>query len=205
VGRPLAALDEEGVVSSELYGGQDPGALGRHPNSQRFHDLLAAIGELHDRKQQDYGRDDDPFFNVRAGAHQWGVDPWIGALMRAGDKMARLQVYAKTGTLANEGAEDSFMDLAVYALIGLVLWKEEHEQEASSKSSGGIVRVIDPRKRSARVSGDEHDNAHAPATEHTHGPVFNYNPGALHFHETWFRAPHPIGEVRGHHLPDRRA
>src|SRR5690242_20476207 len=41
-------------------------SMSRHPNSQRFHDILAELGELHDRKQADYGRGDDPFANVRA-------------------------------------------------------------------------------------------------------------------------------------------
>ncbi|PZM89646.1 MAG: hypothetical protein DIU79_15130, partial [Actinobacteria bacterium] len=82
------------------------------------------IAALHDAKQRDYGREHDPFANVR-GASEWGVRPWVAAMVRATDKLRRLQQYARTGTLANEGAEDSFLDLAVYALIALILWREE--------------------------------------------------------------------------------
>src|SRR5207245_10917894 len=47
-------------------------ALARHPNSARFHQILKELGELHDKKQADYGRGDDPFANVRAST-EWGV------------------------------------------------------------------------------------------------------------------------------------
>jgi hypothetical protein len=89
----------------------------------RFQEILAEIDSLHLRKQQDYGADHDPFANVRAST-EWGVPAWVGALIRATDKIRRLQTYARRGTLANEGVEDSFRDLAVYALIGLILWEE---------------------------------------------------------------------------------
>lgn len=100
--------------------------MDRHPASARFHELLATMGELHDRKQKDYGRDDDPFANVR-GTEDWGQPAWVGAMIRGTDKIKRLQTYARKGELANESVEDAFLDLAVYALIGLVLWEEEQE------------------------------------------------------------------------------
>lgn len=98
----------------------------RHPNSQRFHQILTELGELHDRKQQDYGRDSDPFANVR-GSEDWGMPAWVGAMVRATDKVRRLQTYARKGELANESVEDAFMDLAVYAVIAMVLWEQDQE------------------------------------------------------------------------------
>lgn len=38
----------------------------RHPNSARFHEILEELGALHDKKQMDYGRADDPFANINA-------------------------------------------------------------------------------------------------------------------------------------------
>ena len=99
-------------------------------SSQRFHEILKELGDLHDRKQKDYGSNADPFANIRA-SEAWGVPPWVGALIRGSDKLKRLQRYAETGTLDNEGAEDSLRDLAVYAIIALVLWEEE---QASPKN-----------------------------------------------------------------------
>lgn len=114
LGRPIYRL-----VGDTL----EPATPDRHPGSERFHRILRDLGHLHDRKQRDYGRADDPFANVRA-ATEWGVPEWVGAMIRATDKVRRLQTFAQRGTLANEGVEDAFMDLAVYAVIGLVLFQE---------------------------------------------------------------------------------
>jgi hypothetical protein len=117
------------------HGNLPPGAIiqvddiseaqgGRHPNSARFHEILKSLGELHDRKQADYGRGDDPFANVRA-SDEWGVSPWVGAMIRLNDKVRRLQSLAAKGYLANESAADSLQDIAVYAIIALVLLEQE--------------------------------------------------------------------------------
>jgi len=110
---------------------EDPGTISmtsvvpvRHPNSARFHEILGELGALHDRKQADYGKGDDPFANVRS-SEEWGVDGWKGAMIRLNDKVKRLQNYSRNGTLKNEGVEDSFMDIAVYAVIAYVLWEQE--------------------------------------------------------------------------------
>lgn len=96
----------------------------RHPSSQRFHDLLIELGDLHDRKQADYGTDKDPFANLRDSSG-FGVRPSIGALIRLNDKVNRLKAFASRGSLQNESAEDSLRDIAVYAIIALVLSEEE--------------------------------------------------------------------------------
>ena len=98
-------------------------SMARHPGSARFHELLQEIGDLHDAKQKDYGSEADPFANVRASL-AWGIPGWVGALVRLGDKVVRLQSFARKGILANESAKDSMMDIAVYALISLVLYEE---------------------------------------------------------------------------------
>jgi len=95
-----------------------------HPASQRFHEILRELGALHDKKQKDYGTDTDPFANVR-GSTEWGVPAWVGALVRANDKIKRLQSFARKGVLANESVQDSLRDLAVYAVISLVLYEQE--------------------------------------------------------------------------------
>ena len=100
----------------------------RHPNSERFHQILKKLGELHDKKQEDYGRGDDPFANIRS-SQEWGVKPWIGALVRLNDKVKRLQKFAIKGSLANEGVEDSLLDISVYAAIALVLYEQEGKSE----------------------------------------------------------------------------
>ncbi len=89
----------------------------------RFHALLNQLGRLHDKKQRDYGTDADPFANIR-GSAEWGIEPWLGALLRAGDKVKRLKTFAQKRSLANESVRDSLLDLAAYSLIALILMEE---------------------------------------------------------------------------------
>ena len=102
--------------------------ISRHPASARFHELLVEAGQLHDLKQSDYGRGSDPFANVRSST-EWGLPAWIGAMVRLNDKVRRLQSLATKGHLNNEAALDSFMDIAVYALIARVLFEGESQSQ----------------------------------------------------------------------------
>jgi hypothetical protein len=102
-----------------------------HPSSKRFHELRMLMGELHDKKQSDYGKDEDPFANVRS-SEEWGTDAWIGAMIRLNDKVTRLKSLASKGYLNNEAAIDSFMDIAVYALIACVLYEQKLEENNAS-------------------------------------------------------------------------
>lgn len=110
------------AMRSNTDGNSD--VLARHPNSARFHELLGELGALHDKKQADYGRGDDPFANVRA-SEEWGIPGWVGAMVRLNDKVRRLQSLASKGALANEAADDSLRDIAVYAMIALVLYEQQ--------------------------------------------------------------------------------
>lgn len=95
----------------------------RHPDSARFHEVLAEIGQLHDKKQRDYGREDAPFANLEA-ASDFGLTPFLGTLVRMGDKFNRLKTYVRTGKLANEGVIDNLKDIAVYAIAEIVLFEK---------------------------------------------------------------------------------
>lgn len=97
--------------------------MSRHPSSERFHEILKRVASTHDSKQADYGTDKDPFANVRA-AEDFGIPAWHGAAIRMNDKMRRVQTYIKRGHLNHDSVEDDLLDLAVYAIIALVL-KEE--------------------------------------------------------------------------------
>lgn len=97
---------------------------GGHPEYLK---LLDEMKELHCRKAADYGRGKDPFANVRAGA-DFGVPAWVGVMIRANDKMHRIKSFLANGSLKNESVEDSLKDLAAYALIALVLYREENPE-----------------------------------------------------------------------------
>jgi len=98
-----------------------------HPTSQAFFDLCDAIKEMHRRKSADYGcpSGTDPLANIRNGAKFVGIPAWKGAMVRLSDKVTRLATYNVTGRLENESLEDNLFDLASYALLALLLHREE--------------------------------------------------------------------------------
>ena len=89
-----------------------------------FERVVQEVLEMHRRKGADYGTDDDFFANVSASGN-WGIAPWVGAMMRANDKVVRLQAAAKGSTLKNEGIEDSLIDIATYAIIAVCLFRRQ--------------------------------------------------------------------------------
>lgn len=102
-----------------------PGATAAGGNPQ-YLALLEEMKALHIRKATDYGRGGDPLANVRT-ATAFGVPNWVGVMIRANDKMHRIQSLLQNGSLKNESVEDSLMDLAAYCLIALVLRREDAE------------------------------------------------------------------------------
>jgi hypothetical protein len=98
-----------------------PEAEGGHPEYLK---LLDELRELHTRKAADYGRGVDPLANVRASV-DFGVPAWVGVMIRANDKVHRIKSFIANGKLKNESVEDSLKDLAAYALLALVLFREQ--------------------------------------------------------------------------------
>ena len=91
----------------------------------RYKDILDKLWHMHCKKGNDYGSDDDFLANLRA-SEAFGIQAWKGALIRANDKMIRLQNAAKGVEPANESVEDSLMDLAAYAILSLILFEESN-------------------------------------------------------------------------------
>lgn len=117
---------------------------GGHPVYLR---LLEEMRELHVRKAADYGRGTDPLANVRASV-EFGVPNWVGAMIRANDKVQRIKSFLANGTLKNESVEDSLKDLAAYALIALVLFREGQPEPIDLATPGYAalpLETADPR------------------------------------------------------------
>lgn len=124
---PPSPFDEATSLLERISGATD-----WHPPSPSvvtFEQVLDRLQDLHDRKNRDYGRSHDPYANIRS-SEDWGISPWVGSLVRAGDKFKRLQKAANGGELANESVYDSLIDLAVYSIIAVALWLEENEDTA---------------------------------------------------------------------------
>lgn len=129
-------------------------------SSLTFYQVLDEMEAMHDRKNEDYGTDADPFANVRS-SQEFGVEPWVGALVRANDKMKRLQKAANGEALANESIEDSLMDLAVYAAIALCLYRENDpfppDDEAPALTNADVIN-FPPMQPAAVTSVGLFDN-----------------------------------------------
>lgn len=100
----------------------------------RFEELLKEINDLYQCKRNDYGSDDG-LGNFHE-ARKMGLEPWKGCLVRMSDKIARLYSFAKKGHLENESFRDSAIDLAVYSLLLVILFEEEHIRVNSGHSMG---------------------------------------------------------------------
>jgi hypothetical protein len=86
----------------------------------RFDMLLSEMRELHEKKNHDYARDDDPFSNFTFAAEIadgfTGSDAVFATMI--GIKLARLKELRGKGKDAqNESAHDSLKDLAMYAAL----------------------------------------------------------------------------------------
>lgn len=112
-------VEAEGVDTPTIV--DAPPEQAGHPG---FLKIIQEMKELHIRKAADYGRVNDPFANVRASA-DFGVPAWLGVAIRMNDKLHRIKSLVQNGSLKNESVEDSFLDLAAYSIIALVLYREE--------------------------------------------------------------------------------
>ena len=93
-----------------------------HPE---FYKLLERMGEIHSSKNRDYNPGDDPLANFRM-SESMGIPAWKGCLVRMGDKFSRLCSFAKKEKyeVKDESAEDTLIDLAVYSLLCIILYRE---------------------------------------------------------------------------------
>jgi hypothetical protein len=89
----------------------------------RFYSLLEEIAELHSRKNHDYSKQNEPLSNFHR-SQELGVEPWRGVLIRMSDKWSRIEQLSCGKTPKNESMRDSLIDLAVYALIDVLLLED---------------------------------------------------------------------------------
>ncbi len=114
---------------------RDKNELKKQTAEDHYWRIHEEIKELHRKKGADYGTDEDPFGNLRA-SEGFGIAAWIGVAVRMRDKMSRIQSFVKKGTLVNESIEDSFLDLANYAMLGLALYRESKDDERTDEGPG---------------------------------------------------------------------
>ena len=101
-----------------------------HKYTHRFYDLLEEMKSLHDKKRHDYAQEADPFANFRL-SELGGIEAWKGIAVRLGDKYSRLMSFIQKGELKfdEENIKDTFLDTAIYSLIGLILYEEAQDNK----------------------------------------------------------------------------
>lgn len=94
-----------------------------------FADILGKMLETYKKKNHDYSVNGKSSFEK--GFENFGI---TSLAIRLGDKVDRLTAFAKTGNLqvTDEGVDDTILDTAVYAVLGLV---EIEYQKQSVKES----------------------------------------------------------------------
>lgn len=86
-------------------------------------DIFAELADLHIAKGADYGFGEDQLANLRASA-DFGVEPWVGVLIRAEDKLERLRSACR-GIMTDAGKiENAFLDASTYFFLALRLYRE---------------------------------------------------------------------------------
>jgi len=128
------------------------------PGSDKFCAVLDEIEQLHLRKTLDYGCDEDALSNIRSSSDVINVSPWAGCILRISDKMHRLRSYFRRGRVEFDGIEDTLLDIAAYAVIALVLYREWRQSCQSSSPSPKTTSC-----GSSTEPGDSREPGPAPA------------------------------------------
>lgn len=78
------------------------------------------------KKRADYASDSDEFSNFRDQADFAGFEsPALAALYQVVSKLTRIKALRKNGRMAetaNEAVDDTFLDIAVYAVLAHAMW-----------------------------------------------------------------------------------
>jgi hypothetical protein len=116
-------LRGDGVLS-ETYAEWNPPTPKYRPGTDSFVAVLEELRSLHMRKTMDYGVDEDALANIRNSADVINVPAYAGCVLRMADKMQRLRSFFRRGEVEFDGVEDTLLDIAAYAAIALVVYRE---------------------------------------------------------------------------------
>jgi hypothetical protein len=111
-------------VLSETYAEWDTQPPKYRPGTDAFVAVLEELRSLHLRKTLDYGVDEDALANIRNSADVINVPAYAGCVLRMADKMQRLRSFFRRGEVEFDGVEDTLLDIAAYAAIALVVYRE---------------------------------------------------------------------------------
>lgn len=119
---PLMGFDGSTIAPATPL--SDPVEVDTPEGNPVFLDILDEILRTHIAKNHDYSGKAETFGNIRA-AKRFGIEPWVGAVLRLNDKVARIASFLEKGELKCESIEDSLLDIANYAIIALAVRRED--------------------------------------------------------------------------------
>jgi hypothetical protein len=105
-----------------------------------FNALIDEIRALHESKNHDYTPDSDPLANLRR-ARQFGIDPFLGVLVRLSDKWSRIEQLTSGKTPKHESLRDSLIDNAVYSLLAVLLLDERKPVQVEAIEGAEVVEA----------------------------------------------------------------
>lgn len=114
------------------------------PGSREFLGVLDEMRVLHLRKTKDYGVDEDALSNIRQSADVVNVPAWAGCMIRISDKMHRVRAFFRRGVCEFDGIEDTLIDIACYAVIALVLYREWRNKPDGGRGGAGLPFPASP-------------------------------------------------------------
>jgi len=91
--------------------------------SNQFEIVLQEMIALNERKGRDYGTANDSLAGLRS-VTQFGLPAHLGATLRMNEKMNRLKALFVSGSLVNESAEDTYLDIAVLSIQALIMLRD---------------------------------------------------------------------------------
>ena len=106
-----------------------------------FKDVTERMHKRHKIKSAELGTLKDPLANLR----DFG---WEGVLVRLGDKFHKLRSLSKDPNADPKKIKQTFLDLATYGVLGLIMYEEENN--------------ILPPLTTSRIIEDEEDEGKEP-------------------------------------------
>jgi hypothetical protein len=102
-----------------------------------FESALISMVQTARRKRADYARDGSPFSNFETTSEMLGIPGWTridSAFFNVLQKIARLKALRANGRMddpQNESVIDTYLDLAVYAVLTYAMARISQEPEQS--------------------------------------------------------------------------
>jgi hypothetical protein len=121
-----------------------------YTSDRDFYYLLAQVAAIFTAKNHDYTSHGlfGPGSNLTR-CEEFDVPAWKGVLIRLGDKWSRLTTFAKKGLLAvkDESVEDTFLDMAIYSLLGVLAYRRAREADRKPWPAGTAFEPMKPEPK----------------------------------------------------------